>query len=156
MIIKPTKLANVSASLREGSRLLARILLFGSLITGQLVLTSSHAQAGIAYAPIIEGNCGFYRPFIRGITKWSGFSSSTRGNANAILYRYWSSSVGYIEVANAFDEVIGATETVDVEANLLNVDGWYEGKTYHFLTAYVGGVTKSKITGEFYCYPRYQ
>lgn len=133
-----------------------RILLVGSLLTGQLVLTSSRAHAGIAYAPVINGNCGIYRPFVRGITKWSGFSYNTRGNANAILYRYWSASVGYLEVDNAFDEVTGPTETVDVEANLLNTAGWYQGNTYHFLTVYVGGVTKSRITGEFYCYAQYR
>jgi hypothetical protein len=120
--------------------------LIAGLVGSQFSLLPLPLQAQTA-TPGIDGNCGFFRPFTKATTTWSGGTFSTWATAEGILYQW--DGVYYVEVARQYSEKYGSSGTAVADAGVGGARGWFEGDTAHDFAHWSGA--RYYITGEFKC-----
>lgn len=125
---------------------LTSTLLMAGLVSSQFLGLQSPLRAQSA-TPSIDGNCGFYRPFTKATTTWSGGDYLSWASAEGILYRW--NGISYAEVKRQYTQNTGSSGTSSADAGVFNDSGWFEGDSVHDFESWSG--PRYYITGEFKC-----
>lgn len=155
--------AKQSSKVLKNNHFSTKAFLIGCLITSQASLIPLPANAtdsttsGPGWSDRLESGCGYDRPFVKGYTNWSGWSSQTWGWASA-NFKKWNGytrayeTIVYVPGPNETTRRSGARNTSTADAGSFLNKGWFDGVTLHNTSFYT--FTHRKDSAEFTC-PNY-
>jgi len=128
---------------RKNNSFLVSIFLIGGLVTTQLGMSVSSAQAtssttsGPGWSDTLEYDCGVFGPYTKGYTKWWGWYPETSGIADSTFFK-WNTLFGKWE-QKSFDpgeRKYGVNNTATANSGTSPDNGAYYGITRHNTSFY--------------------